>query len=606
MPTYIHSILFHTRSFLSVFILLAFCWSCSPSEKKQLIENAQKYRPTAADQQRIIQEIKETEENFSEENHALVVFRPATANRYHSTMVGMKVHPTRETARYAVELLASGIPAYQERAFSVIETVINAQDQDSTRDTYGIWPYNFEEPLDSMNRPDWNWADFISVQLLEAYLKYHDIIPDKLKEKMEASLIHASRSIEKRDVKPGYTNIAIMGTLVTHLTAHLFDIPDLKEYADMRMKRFYDYTQELGGFAEYNSPTYTRVALDELVRMKEYILNPSTLEMVDYCYRLGWETLATHFHPTTGQLAGPHSRSYSTLISSEFYNILYGASEKAIAIGNPEIPENYYSLQHAIPEDLLPYFKSIVDNRVEIDTFSFDENPVVGYTYLTPEYSVGTANRGTTWQQRRPYLMYWGDTENPRYLRVRLLHDFEDFGIGNIFSAQEKNKVLTALNFATNGGDYHISIDRLTDGKFKAKDIRLRFEMADSSLLEKVNLDNDGFIIQDGPISLQLEMLYSVFDNLKIKVEKGSNAETSWVDYIIYSGENIDFDLTEVEKACFAWYTEISDKQQVPEDSHLPEIIEDKDRLEVQNGSLNLSLPFAPALEEDLQNSIIY
>ena len=592
--------------FHALLLTLTVALSCSPSEKQQLIQNAQKYRPTEADQQLIIQEVEAKEEHFNQENYFIKVYRPESANRYHSTMVGRWVHPVRETARYAVDLLASGVPAYQERAFEVIEAVISVQDQDSTRDTYGIWPYNFEESLDAMNRPDWNWADFIGVQLLDAYMKYYDILPDDLKEKMEASLIHASRSIQKRDVKPGYTNIAIMGTLVTHLTAHLFGIPDLKAYAAMRMKRFYDYTKALGGFAEYNSPTYTRVALDELVRMKQYILDPSTLEMVDECYRVGWEVLATHFHPPTGQLAGPHSRSYSTLLRDEFYNILYGASDKTITVGNPQMPENYYTLQHSIPEDLLPFFKEIATSRVEIDTFSFDENPIVGYTYLTPAYCMGTASRSTTWQQRRPYVAYWGNVDNPRYLRVRLLHDFEDFGIGNIFSTQEKNKMLTALNFATNGGDYHISIDRLEDGKFEAEDIRLRFEIADANQLEKLNIEEDGFVINDDSVNLRVEMLYAVFDDLKIEVEKGSDSANCWVDYIIYSGDNKDFNLTEVDKACFAWHTTISNNREDQDEPVLSVVNKEEDHLTVKKGTLQLSVPIVPALEEELQNGVSY
>jgi hypothetical protein len=40
------------------------------------------------------------------------------------------------------------------------------------------------------------------------------------------------------------------------------------------------------------------------------------------------------------------------------------------------------------------------------------------------------------------------------------------------------------LNFATDGGDYHISIDRIKEGKFSASDVRLRFEMADQNPAE--------------------------------------------------------------------------------------------------------------------------
>ena len=103
------------------------------------------------------------------------------------------------------------------------------------------------------------------------------------------SLILAARSIQKRNMGPGYTNIAIMGTYVTYITSHLFDIPDMKEYSKKRLKRFYDYTLEKGGFSEYNSPTYTIIALDELLRMRQHITDPESKAIIDslILYRMG-------------------------------------------------------------------------------------------------------------------------------------------------------------------------------------------------------------------------------------------------------------------------------------------------------------------------------
>ncbi len=319
-------------------------------------------------------------------------------------------------------------------------------------------PIISKEPLAQMNKPDWNWADFIGVDLLETYMKHYDALPDDLRSDMAEAIVHASHSIRKRDVKPGYTNIAIMGTLVTYLSAHLFDLPETKAYADMRLRRFYDYTLDLGGFAEYNSPTYTRVALDELCRMRQYILEPDAKELINYCYETAWEVLASHFHPPTAQLAAPHSRSYATLLREDFYDLLYGASQDAIDYHQAQLPVNYYKLQHELPTDLVPRFLQLTQAKVEIDTFSVGDNPVVGYTYLHPKYCVGTANRSTTWQQRRPLVAYWGTPEQPRYLQPKLLHDHVEFAAGNIFSAQDENRVLTALNLATDGGDYHISM----------------------------------------------------------------------------------------------------------------------------------------------------
>jgi hypothetical protein len=567
-----------------------------------LIENAQKYTPSEKQKEEIIREVKEDNEIFDPEYNALKIYRPKTANRYHSDMVGMYVHPTRQTANYAVMLLETEMPEYRERAFKVLEAVINKQDKDTASKTYGIWPYNFEEPLDEMNRPDWNWADFIGVQLLEAYIKYNDVIPKELQNKMKESIIHASRSIQERDVKPGYTNIAIMGTLVTHLTSHLFDLPDMKDYADMRMKRFYDYTKRLKGFAEYNSPTYTRVALNELIRMKQYILDKETLEMVNYCYNTGWKVMATHFHQPTGQLAGPHSRSYSTLIRDRLYNLLYGASNGKIKYDNAQKPDNYYKLQHKIPTAYMDYFIKTPKSRVQIDTFSLQDNPPIGYSYLTSEYAFGTVNRATTWQQRRPYLLYWGDTADTHFLRVQLLHDYVDFGIGNIFSVQQENEALTAMNFATNGGDYHISIDRISNGKFIAKDVRLRFVIANKPFKDLEVHGKNGFSVNDNNIQIKVNMLHNIFGNYPISVETGKNDNLAYVDYVIYSGEKKQFDLTRHNEACFVWHTGIQ-KTNNQKTTNKPKIISKDNIISAQNKSLSISIPVNPALEQELQRN---
>ena len=585
-------------------LLLVTSISCSTSEKQLLIDNSKKYLPSEEEKSLIIKSVEEENKNFDPAYNAIKVFTPATANHYHSKRIGMENHPTRTAANYVVDLLETGIKENQERACKVIEALLAAQDVNPENKTYGIWPYHFEEPLEDMNRPDWNWADFISVQLLEAYMQFNEIIPDDLKIKMEESIIHAARSIEKRDVKPGYTNIAIMGTLVTHLAAHLFDIQDLKEYADMRMTRFYDYTKKLNGFVEYNSPTYTQVALNELVRMKQYILDEATLEMADYCYHTGWGVLASHYHAPTSQLAGPHSRSYSTLLRDSFYDFLYGASNGQINVGNARKPDNYYKLQHRIPDDYVKNFTSVPENRVQIDTFSLNDNPPVGYTFLSPEYCFGTVNRSTTWKQRRPYIMYWGNKDNPRFLRVRLIHDDEDFGIGNIFSIQEENEALTSMNFATDGGDYHISIDRIKDSKFNASNVRLRFEMSDQNLVQKISLAEDGFSLQDHALLINIIMSKAVFGDMTIKMEKGHDSHLSWVDYIIYQGKEKTFDLAEMQEACFAWHTEIRSSSQQGNISRAT-LTQSESQVELKTESISLTIPYKPDVEKRLQKSFI-
>ncbi|WP_441988693.1 hypothetical protein [Paenibacillus sp. 2RAB27] len=85
------------------------------------------------------------------------------------------------------------------------------QDKDSSRATYGIWPYNYEESLDEMDRPDWNMADFQGKKLVLILKNYAESLPVALVELIREAIYHACQAIIRRNVGPHYTNIAIMG-----------------------------------------------------------------------------------------------------------------------------------------------------------------------------------------------------------------------------------------------------------------------------------------------------------------------------------------------------------------------------------------------------------
>ena len=580
--------------------------SSTPSEsdeRERLLDNARHFLPNQAQKKALLREIKQQEKNYDARAHLLRRDIPATANRYHSEMVNTTALSFRASALYATDLIDSEVPEYQERAYEILAVVLDHQDQRPGSKTYGLWPYLLEEPLEKMKKPDFNWADFMGVALLETYLRHYEDLPKDLRKGMEEALVHASRAIKKRDIKPDYTNIAIMGTLVTYLTGHLLDLPDLQQYADMRLRRFYEYTLKLGGFEEYNSPNYTKIALDELCRMRQYILEPEAKRMVDECYTIGWEVLASHFHPSSAQLAGPHSRSASTLLKKDFYNLLYGGSQGMVDYQRAQLPAGYYKLQHQIPESLLDHFLRLPESRVEVDTFSGGKNPVVGYTYLHPQYCVGTANRSTTWQQRRPWIAYWGTPERPRYLQPKLLHDKVEFAAGNIFSTQDKNCTLTTLDLATDGGDYHLSFDRLPDGVFQSKDLRLRFEIGGSDLFSKITITDDAIHLRDDEVQVDIQLLHAAFDHQEIShLEKGQGQGKCWVDLIIYSGEKKKFDLNKMQQATFGWSTRIYTSD---DDRSLPtaRATVSNQRIDLQWEGLQLSAPIKPGTEEQLQRS---
>lgn len=528
-------------------------WSCDSNKYNDGFIQYEPIIVSKSDQQVLQKKIAEMDQLYDPEGK--MITQELKGWNYHTDAEIGIFHDVRSSFYYAVALLDCGIKEYEQRAFDIIEKTISLQDTNTNSRSCGVWPYFEEEPLATKKSPiDYNWADFNAVSLLDIYMGHKDKLSSELQESIKNALILAAKAVQKRNCGSGYTNIAIMGTYVTYVTSRLFDIPEMQEYATKRLKIFYDYTMEKGGFSEYNSPTYSIVAIDELNRMQRHIVEPGAKKMIDELYAKCWDMIARHYHKKTAQWAGPHSRSYSSLIDTSFYGILKEASDNKIDLGyNPERAD--VKIKHHIPESLLSYFLTPQYPRSEIDIFEKEEPQIIGTAYLTDNYVISSVSRSSLWNQRRPLTAYWGELNKAHYLQVRLLHDMFDFSTASIFTRQKENNILAVINFGTNGGDKHLSIDRIQDGKFKAKDLRLRFEFGNC---KEINTTlplkpNEAFTINACESQTVIRLLENKFGNLKGYWEKGNDKENCWVDYVIYNGQEKDFDLTQIQQAVYAF-----------------------------------------------------
>jgi hypothetical protein len=529
----------------------------------------------------------------------MMVTKKIEGYNYHTDADSGLFHEVRRSFSYAVGLLDVGGRKYRKRAFDIIKKTITLQDTVRSSPTCGVWPYYLEEPLATKKSPvDYNWADFNAVSLLEVYMGHYSEIPDELRPIIRNSLILAALSIQKRNMGPGYTNIAIMGTYVTYITAHLFDIPDMKEYAKKRLKRFYDYTLEKDGFSEYNSPTYTVIALDELLRMRQHITDPESKAIIDSLYYTGWYIIARHYHIPTGQWVGPHSRSYSSLVRDSFYGLLNQASDGQVVIKKEAQPENV-KVRHEMPSSLVPFFLTLVYPRFDSEVFESVEPKITGTSYMTDKYAISSANRSSLWNQRRPFLVYWGSVEKPYYLQLRFLHDMYDFSSACFYSEQKDNRILAAINFITNGGDKHINIDIIKDGKITAEDLRLRFEFGNCNLPENFNLPtakDDPFLLMLNGMRFDFQLFASVFDKNEGYWEKGGEGNVSWIDFVVYKGDKKEIDLTKTDKAILGFtFSAGTEEERVVTDQ--PSVSLKDNSMEINWNDMSLNVPVKPGLQ---------
>ena len=535
---------------------------------------------------------------------ARMLREPFHSPGYHTTLQGGEVHSTRSSLSYAVALLDTGEEPLRQRAEEILRAVIALQDANPESKTYGIWPWFLEEPLSKMSPPDWNWADFCGVQLLQVVLDHRARLSPEVAAQVDAAIRHAARSIQRRNVGPGYTNIAIMGAYVTLVAAEYYQWPDLKEYAVARWRKFCEHTRQLGGFSEFNSPTYTLVALTELGRMQLHVRDPEMRRLTDEVYRTAWEEISRHFHAPTRQWGGPHSRSYSTLLRPDVQAFLSRATDGRLPMprGEPSISEHRVPLP--CPRDLEPSFTTLTEPREIRQTFVKADRPVIGTTYLDPAFTLGSVNRGDFWNQRRALVAYWGTATEPSYLHVRFLRDEYDFAAAQCFCVQRQGDVLAAVLFATDGGNTHVSLDRLSNGVVRARDLRLRFELGGSSGRRvpavPAGLDQP-LSLQSGELGLHLAVPHAVFGGEKPFWQAGGGKNVAWLDLVLYSGPEREFRLRELDHAALALGVRLARGKPMPP---AVKVTLAGDRLALEWDSLRLSVPTRPDRASNLQRQM--
>ncbi|VGO21943.1 hypothetical protein [Pontiella sulfatireligans] len=531
------------------------------------------------------------------EYNADVKMLPFTLDKYQyhtDAPVGTVLHRTRESLYFAEKLLNTYDPEMTQQAIDIIRAVVPLQCSDPSREFYGVWPYYPEEPLETKKSGfDPNWADFMAVSLLDIWMLHEDRIPDDLRAEVKESLIRSCAAIKRRNARPGYTNVAIMSTYVTYMVSHMFDLPEMREYGNQRLEQFYDFTIDNGGFREFNSPTYTVVALTELQRMREHFVEPAAHEKVEELYFMGWNMVARHYHKPTGQWAGPHSRSYDNLLSS-------GQQEKIqeALIANEQ--------DFSIPNALRHYYIDPVYPRQENDVFYKYEPRRSGVCWLTDRYALSTSHANSMWNQRRPLLAYFGTAASPKYMQLRLLLDGYDFASCGFYGIQKHNRVLANMSFVMGMGSKHRSVDLLTDGRFTGSDFRLRFEFGKvnkipalpASRLAPAHFEAAG-------TRFDIRMLQASFNGLAGYWESGKNDENAWLDFVFYSGGEREFVMKNMDEAFLTFCLGVSADESAPDLSTATAFIKDGMVVSEWDG-LRQSTPIKPWLVTNCYSGVSF
>jgi hypothetical protein len=428
--------------------------------------------------------VAQQDRSFDPKENMLQSHRGADYN-YHSALRNAVVHPTRGSVDYALLLLEAGGAERIARAAAVLDRTIALQDTDPKSRFYGIWGYFLEEPPPQMQPADFNWADFNGAQLLMVEARHGARLPAATRTRVAESIRHAANSIRRRNVTMAYTNIAVQGTFVTLAAAELLKDDDLGSYAHDRLHRFAQQVDLTGSFDEYNSPTYIQVTIGNLTRIRMVLKEDAVLQLAARIEDRAWRHIGEHWHAATRQLAGPMSRCYFTDIGSPLWlqKALGGRVPFATLEEATRRPGDADAaiLDYRCPAEITSLFLKSGEPRQHREMFRAAAPPAIpvqGTTWLDRDWCLGSVNRGNFWVQSRPLVAYWGGPQRPaHYLQARLIKDNYDFSSGLLYSVQDRGWLLGVVNFQTDGGDKHPSIDRIKNGEFTASRFRLRFDV---------------------------------------------------------------------------------------------------------------------------------
>ncbi|MEL6108586.1 MAG: hypothetical protein AAFU85_21480 [Planctomycetota bacterium] len=487
---------------------------------------------------------------------------------YHSNLpIGSSVHPFRESGIYAIGLLQRESEGDSERANQILEGIVAAQDQDPDSKAYGVWPWHLEEPLESMPVVDPNWADFMGALIAQALVDHSHQLPSSLTVQLENALRLAAVHIRRRDVGPGYTNIAVLGGCVCAAAGELLGEPTLLEYGRERLKSVVADAKANGGFAEYNSPPYSQVVIGECERTLQLVKDPETRAAAKDLWERTWQVIVGSYHPSTQQWAGPHSRAGSQRLKPSSVQFLNRRTSWKVATHPAmesifQLPSRYLIVDPISAEGLIRS-ESTAFNQTLRREFVRSNDPSrsrIATTWKGDDACLGSINYSSLFVQRKPLIGYWSTPEDPAIVfACRCLSDGNDFASMGIRSTQQASRIESTFEPMKNLGYTHTRLDRPPDNRFLLRDVRIRYQLRGN----KVRIDQTGlgqFRLSAGERAVELTLKAGAFFGQPIRWEAGREGDVVYVDIVCWRGQPMEFDFSDSDSTDISVVAELVER----------------------------------------------
>jgi hypothetical protein len=472
---------------------------------------------------------------------------------------GQRIHWTRANLHQATALLMSPDPKHMDRGRGIINRLIDNQDTDPASDSFGSWGQYFEEPASTTPRPKMVWPDFHAVIMGEWILKHPDKLGQPLVCRMKEAFRRTAYCVFRGNIGAHYTNFALMSTNVSLMAGEIFNDDFFREYGRRRLKRLIDILDNEGGYAEWNSPTYTIVSLMEAERLARWPSDPAIKADAMRLWRAGWEEIAHYWHGGLKLWTGPHSRAYANYMTP-VVNAIFNARTGLNVPLHPSVDAPHSEPDGEVmpcPVDIVEQMKLASEGeatrkRLLYRSYVPDEGDFYSTSWMAADAALGSVNLEDLWFQRRSVIGYWNSAQGPAVaLRVRFLHDGHDFSSAYIRSDQDGPRVLSSFGLLSNMGDKLAHIDIPDDGLFRASDFRVRYELSGDGCTVR-DLGGGRYELAAGGRKAVVHTLPGRFGPYAVRWQTGREGDSVFVDGICYQGPVEAFNLVRVGEVAIA------------------------------------------------------
>lgn len=494
---------------------------------------------------------------------------------YHTAVTGGVVHRTRDNAEYMTVLFTGEDPAGWEKAGRILEQLLPLQDADPDSPTYGVWPYLWEEPLDRMKNPDWNWACFISRPLLVLLKECPQRLTEDQLTRTRQAVYRACECVLRRNMAVDYTNICLMSAFVLVCGGEVLGEERFVSEGLALLEAQLVFTEKNGGFAEYNSPCYGVIDLEETGRALRYFEGSAVRAAVGLLHRRCWEVFSGHYHAATKQISPPHARGYADLPDNKLASILQLGTGLPLLESEELVMDVFWPFMDVVcPPDLLDGFRPRTEAVEVREQFYRGYNPIPDHqtrillekdmptltscAWLHPDYCLGSFDRHDLWNQRKSLMGYFATERGPICFRARCLHDQMDYASAVMVNAQIENAVAGGVSFVTDHGDYHYILTPLQNKTITADCLCMQFGF--TGPVETVTVEQEAdrlWRFRMPGRDLLLTILTAAFGENDVQFETYAQPDQVGLRVIFARGEHLTIDFGAMDRAWLAYGLEV-------------------------------------------------